>query len=91
MTQPDDSVIHQKEGGSAMATVSFGKNVVVNEPESVSILVSSLLDDEPRAINKQLASQHKREEGELLLIQFSVFSRVDTLNVVKRHLLLGKE
>ena len=52
-----------------MATVSFDKNIIVSEPEAVSILVSSLLDDEPRTTNKQLASQNEREKGEQLLIQ----------------------
>ena len=52
-----------------MATVSFDKNVVINEPESVSILVDLLLNDVPRAPNKQLASPREREEGELLLTQ----------------------
>ena len=52
-----------------MATVSFDKNVIVSEPEAVSILVNSLLNDEPRPTNKQLASQSEREKGEQLLIQ----------------------
>ena len=52
-----------------MATVSFDKNVVIEEPEAVSILVNSLLFDKPRTTNKLLASESEREKGELLLIQ----------------------
>ena len=52
-----------------MATVSFDKSIVVTEPEAVSILVNSLLSDEPRTSNRQLASQREREKGELLLTQ----------------------
>ena len=52
-----------------MATVSFDKNVVIKEPEAVSILVNSLLNDKPRTINKQLVSESEREKGELLLVQ----------------------
>ena len=52
-----------------MATVSFDKNVVIKEPEAVSILIDSLLNDIPRTINKQLSSESEREKGELLLVQ----------------------
>ena len=52
-----------------MATVSFDKNVVIEEPEAVSLLVNSLLNDEPRKIDKKLASQNEIERGEKLLIQ----------------------
>jgi hypothetical protein len=58
-----------------MATVSFDKNIVINEPEAVSMLVDSLLSDEPREINKELASSSEIERGEQLLIQCLSLSR----------------
>ena len=58
-----------------MATVSFDKNIVINEPEAVSMLVDSLLSDEPREINKELASSREIERGEQLLTQCLSLSR----------------
>lgn len=52
-----------------MATVSFDKNIVVSEPEAISQLVESLLEDEPRQINRELASSSEKTRGEQLLIQ----------------------
>ena len=52
-----------------MATVSFDKKFEINEPEAVTKLVDSLLNDEPRNINKKLASSSEIARGEQLLIQ----------------------
>ena len=37
-----------------MATESFGKSVVIEEPEAVNRLVDSLLNDEPRRVSENL-------------------------------------
>ena len=50
-----------------MATVSFDKNFVIEEPEAVAKLVDSLLRDKPRIINKKLISPEEKERGEELL------------------------
>jgi len=50
-----------------MATVSFDKNIVINEPDAVKKLVDSLLNDKPREIDKQLASYSEIARGEQLL------------------------
>ena len=50
-----------------MATVSFDKNFVIEEPEAVDRLVDSLLSDKPRKINKNLISPEEIERGEQLL------------------------
>ena len=50
-----------------MATVSFDKNFVIEEPEAVAKLVDSLLTDNPRKINKNLISPEEIERGEQLL------------------------
>ena len=52
-----------------MATVSFDKNIVINEPDAVKRLVDSLLSDKPREINRQLASPSEIARGERLLKQ----------------------
>jgi hypothetical protein len=52
-----------------MATVSFDKNIIIDEPDAVDKLVDSLLYDEPRKINKQLASPTEMAKGEKLLEQ----------------------
>ena len=53
-----------------MATVSFDKIITIEEPEAISKLVNSLLYDEPRKIDKQLASPTAIAEGEQRLKQF---------------------
>ena len=58
-----------------MATVSFDKNIVINESEAVSMLVDSLISDEPREINKELASSSEIERGKQLLTQCLSLSR----------------
>ena len=50
-----------------MATVSFDKNIVIDEPAEVSMLVNSLLNDKPRKIDKTLASPSEIVRGEDLL------------------------
>ena len=55
------------EGGANMATVSFDKNIVIDEPTEVSMLVNSLLNDKPRKIDKTLASPREIVRGEDLL------------------------
>ena len=60
-----------------MATTSFDKSIVIKEPDAVSKLVDSLLNDKPREINRQLASPSEMARGEKLLEQClsrSVFS-----------------
>ena len=52
-----------------MATVSFDKNIVVSEPEAISRLVDSLLNDSPRNIDRELASPNETARGERLLTQ----------------------
>ena len=52
-----------------MATVSFDKNIIIKEPDEVTKLVDSLIYDEPRKINKELASPAERAKGEQLLQQ----------------------
>ena len=52
-----------------MATVSFDKNIIINEPDAVKKLVDSLLGDKPRKIDKQLASPTEIARGEQLLKQ----------------------
>ena len=52
-----------------MATVSFDKSVVIDEPEAVDRLVDSLLNDEPRKVSENLLSEQDKERGEQLLIQ----------------------
>ena len=52
-----------------MATTSFDKSVVIEEPEAVDRLVDSLLNDEPRKVSENLLSEQDIERGERLLIQ----------------------
>ena len=52
-----------------VATVSFDKNIVITEPDAVKKLVTSLLDDKPREIDKHLASGAEITRGEQLLKQ----------------------
>jgi len=52
-----------------MATVSFDKSVVIEEPEAVDRLVESLLNDEPRKLSENLISEQDKERGEQLLMQ----------------------
>ena len=52
-----------------MATVSFDKSVVIEEPEAVDRLVDSLLNDVPRKVSDNLLSEQEKERGEGLLIQ----------------------
>jgi hypothetical protein len=52
-----------------MATVSFDKSVVIEEPEAVDRLVDSLLNDEPRKVSENLLSEQDAERGEQLLVQ----------------------
>ena len=52
-----------------MATVSFDKNIVINEPDAVKKLVDSLLNDKPRDIDRHLASPTELARGEQLLRQ----------------------
>ena len=52
-----------------MATVSFDKSVVIEEPEAIDRLVDSLLNDEPRKVSENLISEQEKERGEQLLIQ----------------------
>jgi len=52
-----------------MATVSFDKSIVIEEPEAVDRLVDSLLNDEPRKVSENLLSEQDIERGERLLIQ----------------------
>ena len=58
-----------QEGVVCMATVSFDKSVVIEEPEAVNRLVDSLLNDEPRTVSGNLLSEQDTERGERLLIQ----------------------
>jgi len=58
-----------QEGEAYMATVSFDKNVVIEEPESVNRLVDSLLNDEPRRVSENILTEQDAERGEKLLIQ----------------------
>ena len=44
-----------------MATVSFDKSVVIEEPEAVNRLVDSLLNDEPRRVSENLLSEQDTE------------------------------
>ena len=53
----------------SMATVSFDKSVVIEEPEAVDRLVDSLLNDEPLNVSDNLLSEQEKERGERLLIQ----------------------
>ena len=52
-----------------MATVSFDKSVVIEEPEAIDRLVDSLLNDEPRKVSENLLSEQDKERGEQLLVQ----------------------
>ena len=52
-----------------MATESFGKSVVIGEPEAVNKLVNSLLNDEPRRVSENILTEQDAERGEKLLIQ----------------------
>jgi len=58
-----------QERSVCMATVSFDKSVVIEEPEAVNRLVDSLLNDEPRRVSENLLSEQDTERGERLLIQ----------------------
>ena len=58
-----------QEGVVSMATVSFDKSVVIEEPEAVDRLVDSLLNDEPLKVSENLLSEQEKERGERLLIQ----------------------
>jgi len=58
-----------QEGVVSMATVSFDKSVVIEEPEAVDRLVDSLLNDEPLNVSENLLSEQEKERGERLLIQ----------------------
>lgn len=52
-----------------MATVSFDKNFVIEEPEAVTMLVESLLNDKPREISNEVVTLKEIEGGEQLLRQ----------------------
>ena len=52
-----------------VATVSFDKNIVITEPDAGKKLVTSLIDDKPRKIDKRLASGTEIARGEQLLKQ----------------------
>ena len=52
-----------------MATVSFDKNFVIEEPEAVTMLVESLLNDKPREICNEVVTLKEIEGGEQLLRQ----------------------
>ena len=52
-----------------MATVSFDKNIIIEEPKAIAKLVDMLLNDEPRKIDEQLASPSEYAKGEQLLKQ----------------------
>ena len=52
-----------------MATVSFDKNFVIEEPEAVTMLVESLLNDKPREISNDVVTLKEIEGGEQLLRQ----------------------
>ena len=53
-----------------MATVSFDKNIVINEPDAVSKLVDSLINDKGLKIDKQLVSPYETAKGEQKLRQY---------------------
>ena len=55
-----------QEGVIGIATVSFDKSVVIEEPEAVNRLVDSLLNDEPRKVSENLLSEQDKERGEQL-------------------------
>ena len=52
-----------------MATVSFDKNVVINEPQAINRLVNSLKNEPARKVNRQLASDEEMKRSEQLLSQ----------------------
>jgi hypothetical protein len=52
-----------------MATVSFDKNIVIKEPESIEKLVEVLSSKEAKPINRKLASDEAMARGEKLLKQ----------------------
>ena len=53
-----------------MATVSFDKNIIINEPKAVSELIDALVNDKSRKVDKQLASPSETARGEEKLRQY---------------------
>jgi hypothetical protein len=53
-----------------MATVSFDKNIIINEPEAVSELIDALVNDKSRKIDRQLASPTETARGEQKLERY---------------------
>lgn len=53
-----------------MATSSFDKNVVITDPEAINRLVNSLLNDEPRKIERKWLTPESEERGRQILENF---------------------
>jgi len=58
-----------KRGVMFMATSSFDKNVVLDDPKSANIIINALLSDKRRKVDISLSSDENVRKGERLLRQ----------------------
>lgn len=54
-----------------MATSSFNRSVVLDNPDSANIIIDALLSDKRRKVNMDLASDENFERGRQALREYS--------------------